>query len=181
MGLSMVHGIVHQHEGHILLESEVDKGTVIKILLPQVSGTQSTLDIKKYNKSVITNPENNHKHILIIDDEVSITIYLSELLQKHGYKVTAFNNSQDALSYFEKLHDEIDLVLTDQTMPNITGKDMAVKMLAISKGMPIILCTGFSEHVDDKTALDLNIRAYIEKPIQSDELINTINSLVGLT
>ena len=90
------------------------------------------------------------------------------------------NNSQDALAYFEQHHNDIDLVLTDQTMPNITGVDMAARMLAISKDIPIILCTGFSEHVDENKALAMNIRGYMKKPFQANELINTISSLISI-
>ena len=180
MGLSMVHGIIHNHGGHILLDSAANNGTVIKLLLPSASASASieTSQAKKYQPIVATDIGNTHKHILIVDDEKSITIYLTELLQQHGYKVTALNNSQEAMAYFEAHHDEIDLVLTDQTMPKITGIDMATKMLAISKDMPIILCTGYSEQTDEIHALKLNVRAYMKKPIQSDKLINTINSLI---
>lgn len=178
MGLSMVHGIIHNHGGHILLDSEVNTGTAIKILLPSASKKEKYLPAKKYQQPVTTAIDNTHKHILLVDDEKSITIYLNELLQQHGFKVTSFNDSPHALAYFEKHHNDIDLVLTDQTMPDITGIDMAAMMLTLSKDMPIILCTGYSEQTDEKTAMNLNIRAFMKKPIHSDELIKQINSLI---
>ena len=178
MGLSMAHGIIHQHGGHILLESEVDRGTIIKILLPQVSENETKLQIKHDSQGIATGSEDAGKHILIVDDELSITIYLSELLQNYGYKVTAFNNSEDALSYFEEHHEEFDLILTDQTMPGISGLDMATKMISIANGIPVILCTGYSDQVDEKKALENSISVYMDKPIQSDELIYAIRSLL---
>lgn len=178
MGLSMAHGIIHNHGGHILLDSEVDRGTIVKILLPQVAETAGILPFSKIAHSLKNDTEKSSKHILIIDDEESITIYLNELLQRHGYKVTALNDSELALTYFEKHHENIDLVVTDQTMPNITGIDVAVKMLSLSKDMPIILNTGHSEQTDEQKALNLNIRAYMKKPVRADELLHTISALV---
>ena len=179
MGLSLAHGIIHKHGGHILVDSKIGQGTIIKIILPQVSRPNNTKRSNKDIQSVTDKSKNTHKHILIVDDEVAITIYLSELLQQYGYKVKAFNNSQDALAYFEANYDEIDLVLTDQTMPNITGAEMAEKMLEVRNDIPIILCTGFSESVNENTALAMNISSYMEKPIRADELLNTISSLVS--
>lgn len=178
MGLSMAHGIIHQHCGHIMLTSEAGKGTIIKILLPKNSATEGTLASTASKGNVKTIKNKSNKHILIVDDEVSITTYLTELLHLQGYKVTALNNSQDALNYFEKNSNNIDLVITDQTMPNLTGLDIANQMLSISKKMPIILCTGYSENVEDQKAENTNIRAFLNKPIHSDELINTISSLL---
>lgn len=178
MGLSMAHGIIHQHCGHIMLTSEAGKGTIIKILLPKNSATQGTLPDTEFKDNFKTVANKSNKHILIVDDEVSITTYLTELLHLHGYKVTALNNSQDALNFFEENSNNIDLVITDQTMPNLTGLDIATQMLSISKKMPIILCTGYSENVEEQKAENKNIRAYMNKPIHSDELINTISSLL---
>lgn len=179
MGLSMVHGIVHKHDGHIIVDSELGKGTSIKILLPQKSKSDISLqENKETSQSTVTqdvSPDVTEKHILIVDDEVYITNYLRELLQAHGYKVTTKNNSPDALSYFAEHHDEIDLVLTDQTMPDLTGIEMAGKMLEISSDTNIILCTGYSEDVSKKSALDLKISAFLEKPVRSNELLKTIN------
>lgn len=177
MGLAIVHGIVHNHDGHILVESEVNKGTSIKILLPQEikSNVQPTFD-KSMQSADISNSVAG-KHILIVDDEIYITNFLSTLLKKYHYKVTVKNDSKSALSYFKKHHDEIDAVLTDQTMPKLSGIDMAVKMLEISKDLPIVLCTGFSESVDEEMALSKNIRAFLAKPVKLNELLKIVNSL----
>ena len=179
MGLSMVHGIMHKLKGHILLESKIGKGTTIKLLLPQASSTDDIIDSYKPTQNLSRTKTNTNKHILVIDDEVSITSYLNEILRRHGYRASVFNNSQEALAFFKTHHHDISLVLSDQTMPIITGTEVAKQVLEISSDMPIILCTGFSEHVDKESALKMNISAYMEKPIQSEELLNTIDSLVN--
>lgn len=182
MGLAMVHGIIHKHDGHILVDSILGKGACFKILLPLKSKAgsyeikkQDTLDSIKLNK---TKSELAGKHILIVDDEIYITNYLRDLLTTYGYKVTLYNDSNEALSYFKTHSDEIDLVITDQTMPKLTGEELVVKMFEVSRDIPIILCTGYSESMNQEKALAMNINAFLDKPIQSNELLNIVSSLL---
>lgn len=178
MGLSMVHGIIHKHDGHIIIESEVGSGTTIKILLPQVSQSE-IINVKDKiisEKDILSISSN--KHIMIVDDEVSLTVYLTEFLRQKGFKVTSFNDSEKAVHYFEKHFDEIDLVITDQTMPNLTGIELSEKMYTISGDIPIILCSGYSEGVDEKIKSSVNVSLYMEKPINSDKLLESIYSLL---
>lgn len=177
MGLSMVHGIIHEHSGHLIVESEISIGTTIKILLPEASGihkTPQTSNLKPFTN--ISDKET--KHILIVDDEISITTFLSDLLRRHHYKITTFNNSQQALDFFNSHHNEIDLVITDQMMPNLSGTEMSVKMIKAKQNISIVMCTGFSDQVTESNTKELGISAYIEKPIETDKLLNTISSLV---
>ena len=102
-------------------------------------------------------------------------------MQLHGYRITTFNDSQDALTYFKEHQDEIDLVLTDQTMPKITGIDMVTAMFEVANAMPVILCSGFSDQINESSALALNIGAYLQKPVQSEVLLDTINSVFKST
>lgn len=179
MGLSMVHGIIHEHSGHLIVESEINIGTKIKILLPEASGaykTPQTTIIKPSTSTKLSDKE--IKHILIVDDEISITTFLSDLLKRGHYKVTPFNNSQQALEFFKLHHNEIDLVITDQMMPNLTGTEMSAKMIQADKNIPIVMCTGYSNQVKQSNMQELGISAYIEKPIETDKLLNAINSLV---
>jgi len=181
MGLSMVHGLVHKHNGHIQVDSELGKRTSIKILLPQAFKSEASFPNNKKDDSLTAaqNKKLDGKHILIVDDEIYITNYLCALLQMHGYKVTSLNSSRDALSFFEKHHDEIDLVLTDQTMPDLTGIEMVNKIRNISADVPVILCSGYSEDVNKITASDLKISTFLEKPVKSKDLLNTINRLIS--
>jgi signal transduction histidine kinase/CheY-like chemotaxis protein len=177
MGLSIVHGIIHNHHGHILVDSEVGKGTIIKILLPQALKDNNGLENDLYSQDSIISLSLTGKHVLVVDDEIYIANYISDLLTKYGAKVTSKTNSEDAFSFYEDNYSEIDLVITDQTMPNLTGHEMAINMLKISPDASIILCTGYSEDVNEKIALNNHIKAFFKKPIKSQELLSSIDSI----
>lgn len=174
MGLSMVHGIVHKYDGHIFVESVIDKGTTIKILLPKkVKSEKLTIPTTVLEKTIDTSNSRNAL-IMVVDDEVSLTIYLKELLQNKGFKVVSFNDSEKALSYFKENVNDVDLVITDQTMPILSGIDMAGKMIEYANDLPIILCSGFSETLTVEVREHSKIRQFLEKPIQSNKLLETI-------
>lgn len=174
MGLSVVHGITHKHNGHILIDSEEGKGTIVKILLPKIE-VKKNIELQDNNKDASIN---KNKHIVLVDDESSFTVYLSELLKFHGYTVTSFNDSQEALLYMQENYDNVDFILTDQIMPNLTGFELSKKVLGLNGEMPIILCSGYSEGLYAKVKSELNTVIYMDKPIQSDKLIKTISSLL---
>lgn len=178
MGLSIVHGIIHQFGGHILFSSTTGSGTTVKLLLPDYSKDEAKSYRPAESLFFKNEPVNSNKHILIVDDEVSITIYLNELLTKYGYKVTTFNNSLDALNYFKDKHSDIDLVLTDQTMPDLTGLELSIKMLDLSQEKPVILCSGYSDQLNEENVANVKISKFLEKPIQTDTLLTTIKSLL---
>lgn len=178
MGLSMAHGIIHEHNGHIIVESTLNLGTSVKILLPEVSGFQKNPSIKKTQPTAIDTSKNNLKHIIIIDDEISITTFLFELLQRYNYKVSTFNHSQKALDYIESNHQNIDMIITDQMMPGLTGTDLSSKIMIINPSIPIIMCTGYSDETDRTNIHELGITSYLEKPIETDKLLNAITSLI---
>lgn len=174
MGLSVVHGVTHKHNGHILVDSKEGKGTVVKILLPKID-INKNIKLQDNNNDASINKNNN---IVLIDDEVSLTIYLSELLNLQGFKVTSFNDSQKALAYLQENITKVNMVLTDHTMPNLTGFELSKKVLALDSDIPIILCSGYSDGLYTKVKSELNTVIYMDKPIQSDKLIKTINSLI---
>lgn len=180
MGLSIVHGIIHNHNGHILVDSEIGNGTTITILLPPAIKSDD-LSAPEFNSGdTIKSISLTGKYIMVVDDDVSITNYVGELLKKYGAKVTVKNNSEDALSFFRNHHDEFDLVITDQTMPKLTGFEMAMSMLKISEDIPVILCTGYSEDVNEKIALENNIKVFLNKPVKSQDLLSAIYSIFNL-
>ena len=172
MGLSMVHGIVHKHNGHILIHTVPGQGTEVSVLLPV------TKDHLSMNDKTIANDNIRQvirgKTVLIVDDEVSITGYLDELLKSYNINVFVKNDSQEALRKFKDKSSDIDLVITDQTMPFMTGVELSQEILKFLPGMPIIMCTGYSEHINKQGALAIGIRNFIEKPIGSEEMINAI-------
>jgi DNA-binding NtrC family response regulator len=126
-----------------------------------------------------TAPENGTAalQIMVVDDESLVTGYLQALLKSHGHQVTLFSDPLKALSHFEAAPDAIDLVISDQTMPGMSGVEMAQKMLARRPGLPIILCTGYSDTVSEGSARAAGIRAFLHKPYKSSKLLATIAAL----
>jgi len=177
MGLSVVHGIVHDHHGHIIVESDIGKGSEFRILFPIVK-SKGTL---KNDQILISLDEHkkNSGHILIVDDEVSITRFMTELLKVHNYRVTTFNDPGLALEYFTKCFSDIDVVITDQTMPGMMGVELVEKMLSINIEQSIIMCTGYSDSADKERASAIGIKAFYLKPIEINSLLTCIQKLLS--
>ncbi|MBM2830454.1 MAG: histidine kinase [Gammaproteobacteria bacterium] len=176
MGLSMVHGIVHEHGGHIRVTSVQEQGSTFMLLLPVA--TQETMAPLTVPKSV---PRVNATggRILIVDDEPALTRFFTELLEKHGYTVKSFNDPVEALVYFQANPDAVDLVLTDQTMPQMTGTEMVQEIFKLRRDLPVILATGYSDLIDEAGAKQLNISAFLSKPIEANQLLALIGELLG--
>ncbi|MDH5423626.1 MAG: transporter substrate-binding domain-containing protein [Gammaproteobacteria bacterium] len=172
MGLSMVHGIAHKHLGHICVNSEPGK-TTFKIYLPVGNVADDSSVVNNNDSNIIINDNGVH-HILVVDDELIIAELLNEILSSHGYRVTVKHNGQDALKAFTNNTGEYDMVITDQTMPNMTGKDMAIKILNVKPSLPIILCTGYSEQINEEEARKIGIRAFLRKPVNTNDLLKLI-------
>ena len=176
MGLAMVHGIMHKHQGHLIVESKKDIGSTFKLLFP-VTEIKQEIELKKDSMQNDEHVDINTR-ILIVDDEAAITLYLQELLEDKGYSVTAINDSRAALEYFILNDKDIDLVITDFTMPGMTGMQLSEYMLTHRPGIPIIMCSGFSDDVNKEKATSKNIKAYIEKPINSAQLLSEIKNYI---
>nr|MBF0221898.1 response regulator [Desulfobulbaceae bacterium] len=160
MGLSVVHGIVKNCKGHISVTSVEGQGASFKIYLPQEKSNRPALGTSSSVK-----PAGGSERILLVDDDITIVDIESRILRSLGYQVTAFSSSEEALAAFQQSTDSFDLVFTDMTMPQITGIGLMKKIRALRPDMPIILCTGYSEIIDQKSALALGINAYITKPL----------------
>jgi CheY-like chemotaxis protein len=168
MGLAVVHGIVKNHEGAITLESEVGKGTTVSVFLPLVQGRR---------EEEITPPgpiPGGEERILVVDDEEVQVRTVRDMLERLGYRVIGENDAQEALEVFQSQPDAFDLVITDQTMPRLTGDRLARELLHIRPDIPIILCTGFSEMVDEEGARAIGIREFSLKPLTLRDLANKI-------
>lgn len=178
MGLSVVHGILHKHNSHILLESELNLGSSFNILIPPLnkSGTDCKVEINK-NKTIVD--DGKQKHILVVDDEESIAIFLRNLLQLHNYKVTYSTSSKNAAEIFKASPSEFDLIITDQTMPELSGTEMIKQIFQVKPNVPVILCSGYSENINNKTALELGITKYMEKPVKTKALLKTLHDILS--
>ena len=174
MGLAVVHGIVKNYGGNVTVESEVGRGTTFNVLLPLTEAEERPLAL--YIKPRLPR---GSEHILLVDDEKEIVDMTQMMLESLDYKITARTSSIEALEAFRSAPEKYDLVITDMTMPNMTGKDLAKELLAIRSGIPIILCTGFSEQIDEIRAKSIGISAYIMKPIIMSDLAGKIREVLN--
>ena len=172
MGLSVVHGIIKQYGGAITIESELGKGTAFNVYLPRIKAV-----IHERTESIEQVPTGNER-VLIVDDEKGMVDSMRGMLNRLGYEVVERTSSLDALEAFRAGPDNFDLIITDQTMPNLTGDELARKLLEIRSDIPIILCTGFSELIDEKKAAEIGIKAFVMKPIVMSEIANTIREVL---
>ncbi len=172
LGLSVAHGIIQNHNGFISVESTPGKGTKFDILLPVID-SEENIQIE----SDISLPEGDET-ILFVDDETFQGDVVKQLLERLGYTVTVQSNSMSALSVFKKNPEQFDLIITDMTMPHMTGDQLSKEILSIRPDIPIILCTGFSEKIDAQKALELGVSKYIEKPINKIDFAITVREAI---
>jgi len=177
MGLSMVHGIMHDHDGHIIVETGSGKGTSFNLLFPAVDIKVDTVNRQDSDTKTSSDPTLDAS-ILIVDDEVSVGGFIGELLKSHGCQTTVVTDSRLALSRFKQNPEAFDLVVTDQTMPGMMGVELAQSLLEIRPQLPVILCTGYSEYIDEAKAKSLGIRGYVDKPIETDKFLGLVENLL---
>ncbi len=175
MGLAIVHGIIKDLGGAIFVTSEVGSGTRFEILFPLHS------DLSKPEINAITSDvaTGGAKHVLVIDDEPMLTELTRTTLIAHGYKVTAVSSPLDALALFNKQPDAYDLILTDQTMPEMTGDKLAVKILKIRPDVPVVVLTGLGGKLDQQYFLSIGVRCVLGKPIESIELLHELSRILN--
>lgn len=172
MGLAVVHSIVESCHGRISVESKPGQGSTFIILLPV---TQDLIENSQTDaKDIPTGSES----ILLVDDEVSITKMGKLLLEKIGYSVTTSTRSIDAIEIFRKQSNEFDLVITDMTMPFLTGDKLAGELLRIRPDIPVILCTGYNRNVSPDEIEKIGIKAFASKPIVLSQFARTIRNVL---
>ena len=171
MGLAIVHGIVKSNGGFLTFSSRVGEGTVFHINLPVVEKTLP-------KTSPIGLIPLGNERILFVDDETLLAEMGKAMLERVGYAVTSLTSSIDAFNTFKSAPDAFDLVITDQTMPEMTGVDMAQKMLEIRPGLPIILCTGYSNLISENQAKSLGIKGFALKPLTRKDITTLIRKIL---
>ncbi len=177
IGLSMVHGIIHKYNGHILIDSDKSVGTECNILFPVIPGESVAEPFVQHN--VEQEAQRVDAHILIVDDDNSVAAFIAELFESHAYRVTVAHNGSQALQWFMMAPDKFDLVITDQTMPIMDGDLLARELLAVRPGLPIILCTGYSQNINEEKALEMGIKIYLEKPVDPGVLLKSAADLLS--
>ncbi|RMF95001.1 MAG: PAS domain S-box protein [Candidatus Schekmanbacteria bacterium] len=177
LGLSVVHGIVRGAGGAVLVYSEEGIGTAFYIYLPLYEKGKEKAKVieSKYEEKDAT--AGNEK-ILFLDDDPSIAELGKRMLELSGYKVFPFSDPMQALQAFEENPKVFDLVITDMTMPKMTGNVFAQEILKIRKDIPVIICTGFSEHMNEKKAKKIGISHFVMKPTNWQELRKIIRRLL---
>ena len=173
LGLSVVHGIVKECGGHISVYSEPGRGSTFRVYLPKLVSTP----VAEQPSIAQPLPRGNDR-VLVVDDDRIIVEMETQILEALGYRVTALNNSLDALQTFQRAPREFDLILTDMTMPGLTGKELSLRIHAIRPEIPIILCTGFSEFIDNDRCGEIGIQGFLKKPILRRDLAETVRKVL---
>ncbi len=175
LGLATVYGIVKAHGGDIRVHSAIGKGAAFHVYLPLMEKTQQS-EPEKETTPLPTGTE----HILLVDDEKSIIHLEKQMLERLGYQTSVFTSSRDALTAFKTEPSLFDLVITDMNMPDMNGMQLATELIAIRPDTPIILCTGFSERINNKNAEALGIRGLLMKPVGMKDLAQKIQEVMAL-
>ena len=173
LGLAVVHGIVKSHDGAVTFQSAPEKGTTFNVFLPMIEMESSPETVQTEAVS------RGNEHILFVDDEKSLAKLGKQMLERLGYKVECKTSSIEALEAFRAKPEDFDLVITDMTMPNMTGEMLARELIGIRPDIPIILCTGFSETTSEEKAKEVGVREFVMKPLEMNLLAKTIRKILG--
>jgi CheY-like chemotaxis protein len=175
MGLSVIHGIIGSYGGAITADSQPGQGSTFKVYLP-------IIERRKEPHAEAEEPiPTGSERILFVDDEPALANLGRQTLESLGYDVDIRTGSIEALELFKNKPDRFDLVITDMTMPHMTGEDLAQELMRIKPNIPIILCTGFSAKIDDRKASAMGVRAFVLKPIVKRKLAATIRKVLDQT
>jgi CheY-like chemotaxis protein len=172
LGLAVVYTIVKNHKGTITVQNRPEGGALFTMLFPMVDQKSETR-IEPMDESF-----HGTERILFVDDEETLTEMALESLKRFGYRVDAMSDPEDALAVFKLNPGYFDVVITDMTMPKMTGAKLAEKLIRIRPDIPIILCTGHSSLIDEKKARQLGIAAYMMKPVAMSKIGKTIRKLM---
>jgi CheY-like chemotaxis protein len=172
MGLAVVHGIVKGYGGGIHVQSTPGRGTRFDILFPIME--KQIISETEELKTLATGNE----HILFIDDEDILIDLGKQMLKKLGYRVETRTQPVKALEVFRAGPDKFDLVISDMTMPNMNGDTLAMELMKIRPDIPVIICTGYSERMDDQRAQELGIKGLIMKPFTIRSLSKTVRNVL---
>lgn len=177
LGLALVHGIVQDCKGFIEVESTVREGSTFSVYIPALKEEPSMQPAVADQKDEAATTAGNER-IMVVDDEPLLVKINKKRLEIMGYQVTALTDSKEALEKFRMNPDKFNLLITDQTMPGLTGAELTKAILDIKPSMPVIMCTGHSDTVPKERALALGIKKYIFKPLFGDELLDAVREVL---
>ncbi|CAG36654.1 hybrid sensor histidine kinase/response regulator [Desulfotalea psychrophila] len=173
MGLATIHGIIREYGGRIDVVSVPGHGAAFSVYFPVITAVETT------ENAVIKETPQGSGRILLIDDEELLLTVGKKVLERLGYRVTTKSSSLEALAIFKERPDAFDAIITDQTMPDMFGSDLAQEILKIRADIPIILCTGYSDQFDTDMAHSLGIREFVLKPLTKVTLANLLSGVLG--
>ncbi|MFI4939836.1 MAG: MASE3 domain-containing protein [Burkholderiales bacterium] len=176
LGLSMVQGILLRSNSHVVVESRPGRGSRFQLLFPIASPPEALLEAQQ------SDPKAKFglgQHIWVVDDEPAVARYFGELLEDWGYRVRLYNDPLQVLTAFETEKNEVDLLISDQSMPGLSGMALASRLLRLKPDLPIILCSGHSDGIDHSEVSFNGIRRYFSKPVPGNDLLNAVAEELG--
>ncbi|MCX5874336.1 MAG: response regulator, partial [Deltaproteobacteria bacterium] len=174
LGLSVVHGIVTTHDGSIIVKSEPGKGTNVEIYFPVI---EDAAQPEEASDTIDALPRGKER-ILVVDDEQPLIEMLQHVFGHLGYEVVGINGSVEALALFRRDPMRFDLVITDLTMPDMTGAELAKELLTVRPDIPVIIFTGCGQTLTEDQIKDLGVRAMITKPISMKDIAVVIRKIL---
>ena len=173
LGLAVAYGIVKQHLGDIRVESEIGKGATFHVYLPLMEKSSEDTPVAEEKQTA-----GGTERILLVDDEAPVALLEKQILSRLGYRVTTYTSSLEALAAFRSSPQDFDLVITDLTMPNLTGDRLAGEVMLARPELPVIVCTGYSNKISEEKTLQLGIRALLMKPVPRAVLAQTVRNVL---
>lgn len=177
MGMAVLHGIIKSLKGHILIDTAPGQGTTFRLLFPLLVDATSKPTTAIESAFALRHGEG--RHVLVVDDELQLAEYVGELLEINGYRITVRGDSQAALNLFQQYPDEFDLLVTDQTMPRLTGLELAREFRLIRPEVPVIICSGLNNALHTAGTHQEGI-LYLGKPIDSKVFLQSAGELLGI-
>jgi len=175
MGLTVVYSIVKEHHGAVTVDSRPERGTTFTVYLPATGETEPP-GVDDQSRSMTS--ARGSETIMVVEDEPDILESTMELLKDSGYRVEGYTDGKKALTAFCQTPGEIDLVMTDMTMPGMTGEALAKELLQRRPDLPVVMCTGYNENMSETKALGMGIRRFIEKPVVNQSIADIIRSVL---